>query len=137
MSETKHSKVKMTIEPKRNRFRILCDTLKQLNDPSYVQFLVNPEELFIAILGSDKPLAGGTANKIQLHKPRGVNAEFYSGALMAGIMNIYGELDFRYSYHLAGEVDSVNRVAYFSLRTITKIERRPESGGQGISTAKN
>ena len=68
------------------------------------------------------PLAGGTANKIPLHSARG-SAEFYSASLMSGIFNIYGVLDFRFSYRLTGEIDAINRVAYFSLRSIRKIER--------------
>ncbi|WP_322181486.1 hypothetical protein [Neglectibacter caecimuris] len=122
MGEAKSFVAKMTIDLKRNRFRIFSETLKQLGNPNYIQFLINPEELFIAILGSDRPLAGGTANKIPLHSARG-SAEFYSASLMSGIFNIYGVLDFRFSYRLTGEIDAINRVAYFSLRSIRKIER--------------
>ncbi len=123
MGEAKPLVAKMTIDLKRNRFRIFGETLKHLGNPTYIQFLINPEELFIAILGSDRPLSGGTANKIPLHDSRGA-AEFYSATLMSGIFDIYGVLDFRFSYRLTGEIDTVNRVAYFSLRSIQKIERR-------------
>ena len=116
---------KMTIDLRRNRFRIHGETLKHLGNPAYIQFLVNPEDLFIAILGSDRPLVGGTANKVTLYKSKAANAEFYSCTLMNGIFRIYGTLDYRYSYRLTGEIDTVNRVAYFSLRSITRIERRP------------
>ncbi len=124
MGETKPLVAKMTIDLKSSRFRIFSGTLKLLGNPTYIQFLINPEELYIAILGSDRPLSGGTANKIPLSNHRG-SAEFYSAALMSGIFNIYGVLDFQYSYRLTGEVDTLNRVAYFSLRSISKIERRP------------
>lgn len=123
MGDTKPLVARMTIDLKRNRFRIFGETLRHLGNPNYIQFLINPEELFIAILGSDRPLSGGTANKISLYSNKG-SAEFYSSALMSGIFDIYGILDFRYSYRLTGEIDTTNRVAYFSLRSISKIERR-------------
>ncbi len=127
MEATKPLVARMTIDLKRNRFRIHGDTLKMLGRPSYVQFLINPEELFIAILGSDKPISGGTANKIPLYNNSG-GTEFYSSSLMNGLFDIFGVLDFRYSYRLTGEVDTVNRVAYFSLRSISRIERRNPNG---------
>ena len=94
----------MTIDLKRSRFRIHKSTLNKMGKPQYIQFLVNPEEMFIAVLGSDRPLAGGTANMI-------------------------GTLDFQYSYRMSGEVDVANRVAYFSMKTLKKNERRPPSDG--------
>lgn len=119
----------MTLDIKRNRFRVHKATLKKLGDPKYVQFLINPEEMFIAILGTDKPLAGGTANKVNLIEMPNHSVEFYSNALLEGVINMIGLLDFRYSYRLAGEVDIANRVAYFSMRTLKRNERRPPTNG--------
>ena len=42
----------MTLDLKRNRIRIHKSTLKKLNDPKYIQFLINPEEMLIAFLRS-------------------------------------------------------------------------------------
>jgi len=56
----------MTLDIKRNRFRIHKSTLCKLGYPRYIQFLINPEEMFIAILGTDKPMAGGTSNKVNV-----------------------------------------------------------------------
>lgn len=117
----------LTIDLKRNRFRIYRKTLRYLGDPAFIQFLINPEELYIAILGSDKPIPGGTANKINLNLELKSCIEFYSAALMNGLFKIFGALDCRYSYHLAGEIDQINRVAYFSLHTLRKVERNPEN----------
>ena len=119
----------MTIDLKRNRFRIHKATLKKLGNPRYIQFLINPEELIIAILGSERPLAGGTANKVNIIQVPRQSVEFYSNALLEGIVNMIGLPDFRYSYRLSGEVDAVNRVAYFSMSTLKKIERRISSDG--------
>ena len=125
MSEQKPFVANLTIDLSRNRFRIHQDTLHKLENPAYIQFLINPEDGYIAILGSEKPLAGGTANKVALYNAsHSRSAEFYSSNLMNSIFKIFGSLDFRYSYRLTGEIDQVNRVAYYSMQTLQRIERR-------------
>ena len=119
----------MTLDIKRNRFRIHKSTLKKLDSPQYIQFLINPEEMFIAIFGSDRPLAGGTANKVNLIQLPNQSVGFYSNTLLEGVINMIGLIDFRYSYRLSGEVDAANRVAYFSMKTLKKNERRTAPHG--------
>ena len=120
----------MTIDLKRNRFRIHKSTLNKMGKPQYIQFLVNPEEMFIAVLGSDRPLDGGTANRVKwVQTPRHYSIEFYSNTLLCALVNMIGTLDFRYSYRMTGEVDVANRVAYFSLKTLKKNERRTPIDG--------
>ena len=125
----------LTLDMKRNRIRIYRATLRALGDPAYIQFLINPEELYIAILGSEIPLSGGTANRVKIPNSRldgTLSVEFYSAALLDGIYSIFGVLDREYNYRLTGEIDQVNRVAYFSLRTLKRIERRKLNDGQGV-----
>lgn len=131
MSNEKSLIANLTIDLKRNRFRIFKKTLRYIGNPSFIQFLINPEELYIAILGSDKPIPGGTANKVNLMWNNGC-VEFYSMSLMSGLLKIFGTLDDQYSYHLAGEIDQINRVAYFSLNTLKKVERKLYNDGKGI-----
>ncbi|MBP6491535.1 MAG: hypothetical protein KA282_01060 [Clostridia bacterium] len=133
MSEQKPLVANLTIDLRRNRFRIHQDTIHNLGDPAYIQFLINPEDGFIAILGSEKPLAGGTANKVTLYNAsRSKSAEFYSSNLMNSIFKIFGSLDFRFSYRLTGEIDQVNRVAYYSMQTLQRVERRTLDDRQRI-----
>ena len=125
----------LTLDMTRNRIRIYRATLRALGDPAYIQFLINPEELYIAILGSEIPLSGGTANRVKIPNSRldgKLSVEFYSAALLDGIYSIFGVLDREYNYRLTGEIDQVNRVAYFSLRTLKRIERRKLNDGQGV-----
>ena len=125
----------LTLDMKRNRIRIYRATPRALGDPAYIQFLINPEELYIAILGSEIPLSGGTANRVKIPNSRldgKLSVEFYSAALLDGIYSIFGVLDREYNYRLTGEIDQVNRVAYFSLRTLKRIERRKLNDGQGV-----
>lgn len=129
MGSTDNSAI-MTIDLKWNRFRIHKSTLNKMGNPQYVQFLVNPEEMFIAVLGSDRPLTGGTSNRVKLvQTSRHYSIEFYSNTLLCALVNMIGTLNFQYSYRMSGEVDVANRVAYFSMKTLKKNERRPPSDG--------
>ena len=131
MDSTDNSAI-MTIDLRRSRFRVHKYTLNKMGMPPYVQFLVNPEEMFIAILGSDRPLSGGTANNVQQFQLTKHSVEFYSNTLMSALADMIGTLDFRYSYRVSGEVDIANRVAYFSMKTLKKNERRSPINGQGV-----
>ena len=83
--------------------------------------------LYLAQIG---PLAGGTSNRVKLvQTSRHYSIEFYSNTLLCALVNMIGTLDFQYSYRMSGEVDVANRVAYFSMKTLKKNERRPPSDG--------
>ena len=114
----------LTLDPFRNRIRIHRQTIRLLKNPAYIQFLVNPEELYIAVLGSDKPISGGTANRVRMLDTTQQSVEFYSAILMNNFSEMVGGFDPRFNYQLEGEIDQVNRVAYFSLQTIKQLERR-------------
>lgn len=97
MGSTDNSAI-MTIDLKWNRFRIHKSTLNKMGNPQYVQFLVNPEEMFIAVLGSDRPLTGGTSNRVKLvQTSRHYSVEFYSNTLLCALVNMIGTLDFQSS----------------------------------------
>lgn len=137
MSSAANNSAIMTIDLKRNRFRIHKATLSKMGNPQYIQFLINPEEMFLAILGSDKPLAGGTANRVNLVHTPSKSVEFYSTTLLAGVLEMIGLLDFRYSYRLTGEIDMANRVAYFSMKTLRKFERSASGDGERVQKTRN
>jgi hypothetical protein len=72
-------------------------------------------------------LSGGTANRVKIPSTRldgKLSVEFYSAALLDGIYNVFGVLDHQYNYCLTGDIDQINRVAYFSMQTLKRIERR-------------
>lgn len=121
----------LTLDMGRRRIRIHKGTLHALGNPAYIQFLVNPDALFLAILGTSKPMQGGTANKVRLNAERiqtNQSVEFYSTTLMEKLMEITGPLSEDCNYRMTGEVDRVNRVAYFSLRTLEQRKRRKQNG---------
>ena len=83
----------LTLDPARNRIRIHRQTIRLLKNPAYVQFLVNPEELYIAVLGSDKPISGGTANKVRMSSTSQQSIEFYSTILIKNFSELLGGFD--------------------------------------------
>ena len=132
MNGEKQTQALLTLDPVRNRIRIHRQTIRLLGNPAYVQFLVNPEELYIAVLGSEKPILGGTANKVRLSDTTQQSVEFYSSILLNSFSEMVGGFDLRFNYHLTGEIDQINRVAYFSLKTVRQQERRRQHGREGI-----
>ena len=46
MSRENQPQASLTLDPFRNRIRIHKKTIRRLGSPAYVQFLVNPEELY-------------------------------------------------------------------------------------------
>jgi len=132
MSSEKSLTARMTVDLKRYRFRIHKTTLHHLGDPKFIQILINPENLYITILGFDKPIASGTSKKVIIGLSSRSHREFHSSALLGEILKVFDRLDFRYSYHLTGEIDHINRVAYFYLNTLKKIEEGQYNGGQRV-----
>ena len=122
MNRDNQSQALLTLDPLRNRIRIHRQTIRLLGNPAYVQFLVNPEELYIAVLGSDKPILGGTANKVRLSDTTQQSVEFYSSILLNNFSEMVGGFDLRFNY----------RVAYFSLKTVRQQERRRQHGREGV-----
>ena len=132
MNGEKQTQALLTLDPVRNRIRIHRQTIRLLGNPAYVQFLVNPEELYIAVLGSDKPILGGTANKVRLSDTTQQSVEFYSAILLNNLSEMVGGFDLRFNNRLAGEIDPINRVAYFSLKTVRHQERRRQHGRERV-----
>lgn len=127
MSRAKASAIKVTFDPFRCRIRICRNTYRALGSPKHIQFLVNPEELYFAILGLDQPMRGGTSNKIPDYyttKNTQQSIEIYSTLMISQLLEIVGQLRDDYIYQLTGDVDDNNRIAYFSLRTIKPVPRR-------------
>ena len=93
MTEQTAKTVEITIDPLRKRIRIHRETLKQLRYPAYVQFLVNPEKSYMAVLGSDRPLRGGTANRLRINPDRlrsAQSTELYSSILLENLSPLWG-----------------------------------------------
>lgn len=117
--------IQCTVDLKKNRIRIHRDTLRQLEDPKYIKFLINVEKGLFAICCDASPFCG-TAHKVDRIDAEG-SAEIYSGLFVEQLASIYPNLEIGNSYHLPGRVHPEDRVAVFDINASKKIEQEVES----------
>ena len=123
MNEGSETRPMITLDVRKNRVRIHKHTLHLLGDPAYIQFLVNPQKMLIAILGSDHPIKGGSANRVNTQNFDAESCvECYSMMLMDKLFEIVGDFDAAYSYRLVGEANTKERIALFSLNSMQRID---------------
>ena len=116
--------IQCTIDLKKNRIRIHRDTLRQLEDPKYIKFLINVEKGLFAIC-CDASSFCGTAHKVDIDADGGT--EIYRGLFVEKLASIYTNLEMGNSYHLPGRVHPEDRLAVFDINAAIKIEQEVES----------
>lgn len=122
MTETN---ISISIDLKKYRLRIHRSTLNALSVPQYVQLMINPEEMVIAIWGTDKAIA--ESHKVNLSQLNMYNSyELYSKMLMSELRAIVPNLDKGKSYRLYGRKVAGENVALFPMTSIQVIEKREE-----------
>lgn len=122
MSDTSSTQAFLTIDMKQNRLRIYKSVLHQLGDPKYIQLLVNPEEMVVALRCVDVTSKGDQTHKLKMTTNNCV--EISSMVFIRKLVEIAGGLDPAYSYRLSGSVVPDKRLAVFSLKSITRIEKQ-------------
>lgn len=121
MNEHKKNTITITVDIKRHRIRIYKATLQSLDYPKYVQLLVNPQTMMIAIKGMDKKTRD--SHRVNLSVLQCDNLyELYSKQLVEKLCALMQGLDINYNYKLFGEVISEPNIAVFPLSTMRKIE---------------
>ena len=118
------STIQCTVDLKKNRIRIHKETLRQMGNPRYVQFLVNEEKQLFAIHHTDTPFCGSA------HKVGSVSSdscvEIYSEPLAKTLAASFDSLYMGNSYHLSGWGHPEDGVAVFSVATAQIIEQEVE-----------
>ena len=121
MSEQTNQTVTISVDLKKNRLRIHKTTLSLLGMPKYVQLLVSPESMMVAIRGVDnKDRYGHRVNLSVLSSDN--SYELYSKQLIEKLCALITDLDTSYNYRLTGEFITDENAAVFSLNTLQKIE---------------
>lgn len=118
----------ISIDLRKTRIRIHKSTLHILGDPQYIQLLVNPEKMTVAIKSVDTYLPGDnihTVYKDVLHSDN--SYEIYSKVFVKKLCAVIGDLDPRYSYRMSGQILQIHQAAVFSMKTLQKISS--EIGG--------
>lgn len=97
--------------------------LQLLDNPKYVQLLVNPNNKCVAIKGITTKTPGDQAQRI---RPKSFTEEhdyeLYSMSFVHKLFDIVGNLERNRTYRLRGTIVKSHCMAIFSLETLTPIE---------------
>ena len=116
----------MTIELRQHHhcIRIRRSCYQLLGEPEYIQLLVNPVEMTVAVRAVDQPASKDSIHKVNLTRlKQGRSQEIYSTSFVRKLCEVVGGLEEGHSYKLAGKLVPKERLVAFDLQSITLIER--------------
>ena len=91
------SRPAITLDLKKRRIRIHNTTLHALNDPPYIELLVNPDKLTLAVRASKQKY--WLAHKMYYDTR---DNELYSDTLLKQLCRVCSEMEYRGSYRING-----------------------------------
>lgn len=113
----------MSIDTKRGRIRIHKAVLHQLGDPQYIQLLVNPSDMVVAVRCIDAPLFKDSVHIISRNRFCSVfSCEIYSRLFVAKLSALATAMGTGGLYRIKGKVMLSQRIAVFDLKTLTGTE---------------
>jgi len=113
----------MSVDLKKYRIRVHKAALHLMGDPKYIQLLVNPQEMAVAIRSVDQTMSGDQTHLVSPSRMKSdFSYEIYSQSFVKKLCEVVGGLDSGYSYHISGVVLHKEKVALYSLKTIRKME---------------
>ena len=124
-SQSQEHRPTLLIDLKKNRIRIHKATLHLLGDPDYIQFLVNPDSLSLAIRRSIK--GDSLAHHIRWNMLGGKQCcDFYSYFLLKSLRDVNYEWKPNRSYRLYGRLNEKENLALFSMKESIDIDNMGE-----------
>lgn len=118
--------VSISVDLKKYRLRIHRNTLNALSVPKYVQLMINPKEMAIAICGSDKALP--ESHRVNLTQLGAENSyELYSKTLINELRAIVPDLDTGNLYRFYGNKIAGENIVLFPMTSIQKIDKNEVS----------
>lgn len=126
MMEDVNQSVCLSIDAKKFRLRLHKNLYHAIGEPRYIQLLVNPEKMAVAIRAVRHSVPADQSHRID--KAPGTpdpQYEIYSRVFVEQLLGLIPNLDNRFCYRLTGTVSPTKDTAYFSLRTLQKPTRGP------------
>lgn len=124
MEDKNSQQLTISIDLKKYGLRIHKPCYRMLGEPKYIQLLINPNDMVIAIRGIDKPLTQDSIHKINERRMFSDHSyEIYSRSLVHKLCKVVDGLDEGYTYRLIGEGIPSQKTVVFPLKTIQRIER--------------
>ena len=115
------NKPAITLDLKKRRIRIHSTTLHVLNDPPFIELLVNPEKLTLAVRASKQNYR--LAHKM-FYDTR--DNELYSDALLKQLSRIFSGMEQRSSYRIYGTQYPDQSLVIFEMQKMIQINELPE-----------
>ncbi len=131
MSEPKGEAVFMAVDMRRRRIRIHKTVIHLMGNPKYIQFLVNPEEMVVAIRSVEQDNPGDQTYKVSQRLLTSKSSyEICSSLLIERLCNVMGVFDHEISFRLSGYFVASRKMAVFPLDSFEEIERQGDAHGQ-------
>lgn len=111
----------MSVDLRKYRIRLHKSALHLLGNPKYIQLLVNPHDMVVAILPVKNTVPGDQVHTVsQIRMQSDESVEIYSQSFIKKLCDVIGGLDDGYTYHISGVVLQKGNVAVYSLKTIKR-----------------
>ena len=121
MSEQTCQQVTISVDLKKYRIRIHRNTLTFHGTPKYVQFLVSPTAMMLAIQGTNKRTH--FTHRVNLDALHPDNSyEIYSTLFVNKLCSLVSDLDTGCTYRLTGEIITEENAAVFPLSSLQKVD---------------
>lgn len=113
----------ISIDTKKSRLRIHKTLLHQLGDPQYIQFLVDPTKMAVAVRCVDAPLFGDCVHTIGRERAGpAFSCEIYSRHFMSKLSSLVPSMGRDCLYRMSGKIIPSQKMAVFDLKTIMRLE---------------
>ena len=109
----------LTLDLKKRRIRVHRQTLQLLNEPKYIQLLVNPDTKIIALQSQKEKTS--LSHRVAYNKGHH-NFELYSGELLLQLQRVNAFLTAGNTYRIAGHIYPQRGLAVFHLEDSTPID---------------
>lgn len=114
--------VSISVDLKKYRLRIHRNTLNALCIPKFVQLMINPTDMVIAIIGTEKALP--ESHKVNLSQLGADNSyELYSKTLINELRALVPNLDAGNSYRFYGRKIGGENIVLFPMTSIQSIDK--------------
>jgi len=113
----------MYVDMKKHRLALQRSTFEEIQNPAYIQLLIDTEVMAVAVLGLDQEMPGDQSHRVierRLETRR--DYEIYSKNFTTQLCDLIGDLDENSSYHIPGCVIPDQRLAIYALEAITRID---------------
>jgi len=106
----------LTVDLNRRRIRIHKAMLRLIDEPKYVQLLVNPDDMVVALLFVDRKDADNETHKVNINSR---SIEICSKEFVSKLGKIANISDEYRSFRLNGKVVPSKNMAVFSLKEVS------------------